>query len=338
MDTRNLRPALPLLVLFLVLPLALLASPAAWTQEADAPEDSQPAFRTGPSGSADGGGSAGEASPSSLTAAKALVLGAVEGITEYLPVSSTGHLLVAGRLLGLWRSAEEKAAADAYAVCIQLGAILAVFVISFPWIRRMARGLFGRDPGGLRLLGRLVLAVVPAALVGLLFEDRLKQYLFNVPAVTAAWVAGGLFILLALRKPGSAGGRALEDLGWDTALWIGLAQILALWPGVSRSLATLGAGILLGLSVPAAVEFSFLLGLVTLGGATIYEGVTKGREIVALFGWVNPLLGLAAAAATAFLAVRWMVGYLKQKSPVVFGWYRIGVGAAAAVLFAARLL
>jgi undecaprenyl-diphosphatase len=318
--------------------LLLLALPlGAWGQGAAgaaAEEDSAPAFRAGPAEQP----GAGDVFPAGLSAGKALLLGAIEGLTEYLPVSSTGHLLVAGRLLGLWQNEQAKAAADAYAVCIQLGAILAVFVISFPWIRRMVRGLFGRDAGGLRLLGRLVLASLPAALIGLAFEGRLKQYLFNVPAVAAAWVAGGLFILLVLRKPGSAGGRSLEDLDWRTALWIGLAQVLALWPGVSRSLATLGAGILLGLSVPAAVEFSFLLGLLTLGAATIYETFSKGREILALFGWVNPLLGLAAAALTAFLAVRWMVSYLNRKSPAVFGWYRLAAGAAAAVLLAVGVL
>ena len=315
---------------FLLLAL-LLASSAAWAQATE--EDSGPAFRAGPEQP-----EAAVSSPVGLSTGKALLLGAIEGLTEFLPVSSTGHLLVAGRLLGLWPNEQAKAAADAYAVCIQLGAILAVFVISFPWIRRMARGLFGRDPGGLRLLGCLALAFLPAAFIGLAFEGRLKQYLFNVPAVAAAWVAGGLFILLALRKAGSTAGRALEDLDWRTALWIGLAQVLAMWPGVSRSLATLGAGILLGLSVPAAVEFSFLLGLLTLGAATIYEAFTMGREIVALFGWINPLLGLAAAAVTGFLAVRWMVSYLNRKSPAVFGWYRLAAGAAAAALLAAGVL
>jgi undecaprenyl-diphosphatase len=332
METRLARPAFLLLALLLAL---LAAAPAAWAQTAapaEAGEDG-PAFRAGPELP-----EVAAAPPAGLGAGQALLLGVIEGLTEFLPVSSTGHLLVAGRLLGLWADERAKAAADAYAVCIQLGAILAVFVISFPWIRRMVRGLFGRDPGGLRLLGRLVLAFLPAALIGLAFEGRLKAYLFNVPAVAAAWVAGGLFILLALRKAGATAGRALEDLDWRTALWIGLAQVLAMWPGVSRSLATLGAGILLGLSVPAAVEFSFLLGLVTLGAATIYEGFSMGREIVALFGWVTPLLGLAAAAVTGFLAVRWMVSYLNRKSPAVFGWYRLAAGAAAAALLAAGVL
>jgi undecaprenyl-diphosphatase len=332
---------MPLVPLFLLL---LLAASGGWSQEmapggaaVESPAEEQPAFRA----ATEAGPEAESFTPAAgarLSAGQALLLGTVEGLTEYLPISSTGHLLVAGRFLGLGQDPQSKAASDAYAVCIQLGAILAVFVICFPWIRRMARGLVGQDPGGLHLLGRLALAFLPAALIGLAFEDRLKQHLFNVPSVAAAWVAGGLFILLALRKPGSAGGRALEDLGWDTALWIGLAQVLALWPGVSRSLATLGAGILLGLSVPAAVQFSFLLGLLTLGAATIYEALARGRQIVALFGWVHPLLGLAAAAVTAFLSVRWMIAYLNRKSPAVFGWYRIAAGAAAAALLAVGVL
>jgi len=327
MNSRTARIGLLILAL-------LLAAGGASAQATDSAEDSQPAFRAGPVAEPD------LSSPPAavLSIPKALLLGAVEGITEYLPVSSTGHLLVVGRLLGLWQNAQAKAAADAYAVCIQLGAILAVFVILFPWIRRMVRGLFGRDAGGLRLLGCLVVAFVPAALVGLFLEGRIKQVLFTVPAVAVAWVVGGLFILLVLRKPGSAGGQTLEDLRWDKALAIGLAQVLALWPGVSRSLTTMAAGILLGLSVPAAVEFSFLLGLVTLGTATVYEGVTKGRDIVALFGWVSPAIGLVAAAVTAFVAVRWMVAYLGKRSPAVFGWYRIGIGAAAAVLLAVGVL
>jgi undecaprenyl-diphosphatase len=328
----NARTARLALLLFALLP----ASWGAWAQAAGQ-ENSEPAFRAGNPVEAGQPGAQGTGG-APLSAGKALLLGAVEGLTEYLPVSSTGHLLVVGRLLGLGQDPQSKAASDAYAVCIQLGAILAVFVILFPWIRRMVRGLFGRDAEGLRLLGCLALAFLPAALFGLAFEDRLKQYLFNVPSVAAAWVAGGLFILLALRKPGSAGGRTLQELGWKTALWIGLAQVLALWPGVSRSLVTIGAGILLGLSVPAAVEFSFLLGLVTLGAATVYEALTKGRQIVALFGWLNPTLGLAAAAVTAFLAVRWMVSYLSKRSPAVFGWYRLAAGAAAAALLAIGVL
>jgi undecaprenyl-diphosphatase len=306
--------------LFLLL-AALLATAAAWP-------DQEPAFRAGNPALA-----ARLAQPA-MTGRQAVILGAVEGVTEFLPVSSTGHLLIVQRLLGLSRTAEQKSASDAYAICIQLGAILAVFVVSFGRIRRMVLGIFGRDPQGLRLLGKLAAAFVPAAVIGLFFEERLKRYLFGVWPIVAAWAVGGVFILLALRRKGSEGGRTLEELTWREALIIGIAQCFALWPGVSRSLATLGAAVLLGLSLPAAVEFSFLLGLVTLGAATIYEGLKQGRQIIALFGWANPVLGLVIAALTAFIAVRWMLGYLTKRSMAVFGWYRIGLaGLAAALLF-----
>ncbi len=279
------------------------------------------------------------ASPSDMSAARspmsalqAAALGAIEGITEFLPVSSTGHLLVAQKLMGMGDTPRSKDASDAYAICIQLGAILAVLLISFGRIRGMAMGVIGRDKNGLRLFINLVIAFVPAALIGFLLEDRLKQSLFDPPYVAAAWIIGGLFILLFMRKKGAEGGLSVDDMSWRHALIIGLAQIAALWPGVSRSLSTMAAGMLLGLSVSAAVEFSFLLGLVTLGAATVYEGFKRGPEIIAFFGWINPLIGLLVAGITAFIAVKWMISYLTRRSPAVFGWYRIALGVAAAAL------
>jgi undecaprenyl-diphosphatase len=271
-------------------------------------------------------------SQTTMSLPQALVLGAVEGITEFLPISSTGHLLVAERLLGIGKTGQARDAADAYAICIQLGAILAVFLVSFGRIKAMVSGIFGRNPQGLKLAGNLVVAFIPAAVIGFVLEDKIKQYLYGPWYIAVAWVVGGLFILLAMRKKGSEGGLALEGLTWQTALIIGLAQCAALWPGVSRSLATIAGGMLLGLSVSATVEFSFLLGLATLGAATIYEGIKRGPEIIALFGWVNPLIGIAAAAVTAFIAVRWMISYLKNNSPMIFGWYRIGIGIFVAAL------
>ncbi len=277
-------------------------------------------------------------SPSAMTVPQAAILGAVEGITEYLPVSSTGHLLVAQSLLGLWKTPEEKDASNAYAICIQLGAILAVFLIFFGRIRQMVLGIFGKDEKGLQLAFHLLVALVPAAVVGVLFESRIKEYLYGVWPIVAAWAVGGLFIILVMRRKGSEGGRALDEMTWQKALIIGLAQSLALWPGVSRSLATLASAMLLGFSVPAAVEFSFLLGLLTLGGATVFEGVDKGGLIVSTFGWVSPIVGLVVAAITAFLAVRWMISYLTRRSPVLFGWYRLGAAVAAAALALGGLL
>jgi undecaprenyl-diphosphatase len=276
-----------------------------------------------------------------LTLPKAIALGVIEGLTEFLPVSSTGHLAVAERLLGIGRTPAEKRAADSYAIVIQGGAILAVLVVSLGRIRAMLRGLVGKDRDGLRLLANLVVAFVPAAAIGLLTES-LRARLFGTWPIVGAWIVGGLAIL-ALVRARSAGvrggvaapeptGRALESLAWRQALLIGLAQAVAIWPGVSRSLVTIVAAMLIGLSVPAAVEFSFLLGLVTLGAATSYEVVKSGGEIIGSFGVVMPLVGFLVAAIFAFLAVRWMVGWLKKRSLSVFGWYRIGIGVVVGAL------
>jgi undecaprenyl-diphosphatase len=279
--------------------------------------------------------------PSALTLPKAIVLGVIEGLTEFLPVSSTGHLAVAERFLGIGRTPTEKRAADAYAIVIQGGAILAVLLVSLGRIRSMVRGLIGRDRDGLRLLANLVIAFLPAAVIGLLLEP-VRARLYGIWPIVGAWIVGGLFVLLLVRErsagvrtgaaaPATAG-KALEALTWRTSLVIGLAQAAAVWPGVSRSLATIAAGLLLGLSVPAAVEFSFLLGLLTLGAATGYEAVKSGGEIVAAFGVVTPVVGFVVAAVCAFAAVRWMVSWLKTRSLSVFGWYRIGLGVVVAAL------
>ncbi|MCX7031666.1 MAG: undecaprenyl-diphosphate phosphatase [Spirochaetes bacterium] len=285
--------------------------------------------------------------PSALTLPKVVVLGAIEGLTEFLPVSSTGHLTVAERFLGIGRTPAEKRAADSYTIVIQGGAILAVLLVSLGRIRSMIRGLFGRDREGLRLLANLAIAFVPAAVIGLLLEP-VRARLYGIWPIVGAWIVGGLLILLLVRErsagvranaaaPATAG-RPLESLTWRNAMVIGLAQAVAIWPGVSRSLVTIAAGLLLGLSVPASVEFSFLLGLLTLGAATGYEAVKSGGEIVAAFGVVTPIVGFAVAAVCAFIAVRWMVSWLKTRSLSVFGWYRIGIGAVVAALAIARLV
>jgi undecaprenyl-diphosphatase len=266
------------------------------------------------------------------------LLGLVEGLTEFLPISSTGHLAVVQELLGLTATAQEKEASDSFAICIQAGAILAVFLISFGRIRKMVSGISGRDKDGLKLLGNLAVAFVPAAIVGLLLEDRIKRYLCGVWPIAAAWLVGGIFILAVLNRRRLKEGTALESLSWQSALLVGLAQVIALWPGVSRSLVTIAGGLFVGLSVSAAVEFSFLLGLATLGAATVYEAVRRGHEIVQVFGWTAPAVGLVVAAVAAFAAVRWMVEYLRTRSLAVFGWYRIAAAAVVVILAAAGVL
>lgn len=256
----------------------------------------------------------------------AVVLGLVEGLTEFLPVSSTGHLTVVERLLDL-----RSDAADAYAIVIQGGAILAVLVLYRERLRIMVRGVGRRDPVGRRLVGAVGLAFVPAAAVGFVFGDAIKERLFGVGPVAAAWAAGGIVILVAARRI-DQGGTPLEGLGWWQAVVIGAAQMAALWPGVSRSLVTILVGVGVGLSLSAAVEFSFLLGFVTLGAATGYEVARRGGDIVATFGVVAPLTGFVVAFVAAVASVRWMVSYLRHGSLAVFGVYRLVVAALAVAL------
>lgn len=261
-----------------------------------------------------------------LTAADAIVLGVVEGITEFLPLSSTGHLMVTERLLGIGRSGVDKAAADAYAICIQAGAILAVLVLYRDRIRSMVRGAAGHDWVGRHLLAVLAAAFLPAAAVGLAFDGTIEKHLFGVGPVVAAWAIGGLAILLLAPRLG--GGRgALENLTIRQGLIIGGAQALALWPGVSRSLVTILAALAVGLALPAAIEFSFLLGLVTLGAATGYKALQDGTLIVDQFGLVAPVVGLVVAFASAVIAVRWMIGYLNRHDLRVFAGYRLAMSA-----------
>lgn len=266
----------------------------------------------------------------------AVMLGLVEGLTEYLPVSSTGHLLVASRLLGIGGDDRTQRALDAYAICIQSGAILAVLVLYRQRTSQLVKGALGRSPGGRHILVALAVAFAPAAVTGFLAGERVKSLLFGVVPVAVAWMAGGLFILGTRDRPWIRGGNlGLELIGVRQAAVIGLAQTVALWPGISRSLVTILAALCIGCSMKAAVEFSFLLGLVTLGAATAYEALRSGPEMIEVFGVAAPALGLVVAFAAALTSIRWMVGWLETRSLAVFGWYRLGIGAVVLLALAA---
>jgi len=280
---------------------------------------------------------------SELTAAKAVLLGVIEGVTEFLPVSSTGHLLVSGNLLGVGTNGDaSKAAADAYSIVIQGGAILAVFVLYFSRVRQIVMGLFGRDDDGRRLLVNLVIAFAPAAVIGLVAEGPIKRVLFGPWPVVAAWVAGGLVILWLSKRgtlaPDREGVRSLTDLTPRDAVIIGIAQAVAMWPGTSRSLVTIVAAALLGYSLAAAVEFAFVLGLLTLSAATVYDLLKHGDEITTAYGVGPPLIGFVTAFLAAVVAIRWMVGYLQSHSFAVFGWYRLAAASVTVVLIASGAL
>ena len=199
---------------------------------------------------------------------QAALLGLVEGITEYLPVSSTGHLILVESLLGL-DGADSKPAMDAFSIVIQGGAILAVLGLYWTRVLTMLRGLAGRDAAGLRLLVNLVVAFVPAAAVGAPLDHWIEARLFHPLPVLAALAGGGGF-MIALDRWWPRGERTIEQLDWRHALAIGAMQCGALWPGTSRSMVVIAGGILVGLRARDAAEFSFLLGLPTLGAACAY--------------------------------------------------------------------
>ena len=277
-----------------------------------------------------GGGS------NTLDAIDAVVLGIVEGLTEYLPISSTGHLLIAGRMLDLPSSGSAGESVKSYEIAIQFGAILAVLVLYRQRIRQMLEGLVGRNGDGRRLRAAVAVAFVPAAIVGVLTEKVVKDALFGTWPVVAAWIVGGVAIL-GMSRAGlltPTGGRPLETLGLRDGALIGLAQVLALWPGTSRSLVTIVAALLLGLSMSAALEFSFLLGLVTLSAATVYEALGSGQRMIDHFGIAVPLLGVLVAFVAAALSIKWLIGYLARHDLAIFGWYRIFIAALTIVLVA----
>lgn len=260
---------------------------------------------------------------------QALILGLVEGITEYLPVSSTGHLLIAQRLLGI----DEGAAANAYAIAIQAGAIVAVLGTYRQRVAAMARGVVGQDTAGRNLALCIVAAFIPAGVLGFLFNDAIEAYLFGAKPIIAAWVAGGIIILALSRWIARhREGADLASLTWRAAVVIGFIQAIAMWPGVSRSLVTILGGLAVGLSMAAAVEFAFLLGVVTLTAASAYSMLKSGDGMLVAYGWPALLTGFFAAWISAALAVKWMVAWLNRHGLALFAWWRFAAAAAAAWL------
>ncbi len=276
---------------------------------------------------------------------QAFLLGIIEGITEYLPISSTGHLLVAQHLMGIGTASPlDKAAADTFAICIQGGAILAVIGLYYKRVLQMIRGVLGMDAEGLKLALCIVVGFLPAAVIGVLANDWIEAKLFGTWPVVAAWIIGGVLILTAAwwarRGPGRGGGRELLEMTWKMALVIGFLQCVAMWPGTSRSLMTIVGGLLVGLSVRAAVEYSFLLGVLTLTAATAKKAVWKVHDLDAAYdvwfggaklmwnhyGAMPLVVGVIAATVSAAVAVKWLVSYLQSHGLSVFGWYRIATG------------
>ena len=240
-------------------------------------------------------------------------------------------------LLDIGQTDETEDAADTFAIAIQAGAIVAVVLLYRRRLVAMAQGALGRDPTGRSVLVAIAIAFLPSAIVGLALEDFIKDELFDIGPVIAAWAVGGVVILFLASRLGT-GLRELESMHTRDAFLIGLVQILALWPGVSRSLVTIIAALLLGYTMGAAVEFSFLLGLVTLTAATGYELLRNGDELFDTFGTLDPLIGFVVAFVAAVIAVRWLVSYISRHGIAIFGWYRLAIAALALVLGATDAL
>jgi len=241
----------------------------------------------------------------------ALILGVVEGLTEFLPISSTGHLILASDLLG---ANDERG--KVFDIAIQTGAILAVI-----WEYR-AR-FFRVDP---KLWLNLIVAFIPAAVLGLAFGAYIKAHLFSAVPVASAFIVGGLIILFVERKKLSFRVDGTEAMTWLDALKVGIAQCFALIPGTSRSGATIIGGMLFGLSRRAATEFSFFLAVPTLLAAGAYD-MWKNRALFAARDLPMFAVGLAAAFACAFIVIRWLIRYVATHDFRPFAWYRIVFGA-----------
>src|SRR5450830_1060794 len=259
---------------------------------------------------------------------KALIMGIVEGLTEFLPISSTGHLILAGSLLHFASPAFPKEKVDVFEIVIQAGAILAVCWEYRARIASVIGGLFS-DRKAQRLVINLIIAFLPAAILGFLFSAKIKALLFAPLPVAVAFIVGGLIILWVERRQQ---GRfsytridTVDDMTPLDAFKVGCAQALALIPGTSRSGATIIGGMMFGLSRKAATEFSFFLAIPTLLAATVYS-VYKERAMLSMADL--PLFGIGGFAAfvSAFLCVRWLLRYISSHDFTIFAWYRIVFG------------
>ncbi len=297
-----------------------------------------------------------------LSYTDAIILGLVEGITEYLPVSSTGHLIITNALLGLDGDTPVKdkngqpilvkedgierpytigEAAYAYVIVIQAGAIAAVVLLYWRTLFSILLGFLGKDKNGRKLAINLIAAFMPAAVLGLLLDDLIESVLGdNILAVAGALIVGAIVMLIVERwrhhgKKGAVSpedGPGLTELTLGKSMMIGFFQCFAMWPGTSRSMATIVGGYLAGLSPAHAAEFSFLLGLITLTAASGYKFVSDGSEMLGALNIGPVLIGCIVAFISAALAVKWLVGYLSKHGLALFAWYRIALAIIIFVL------
>lgn len=257
--------------------------------------------------------------PDSHLLISALILGIVEGLTEFLPVSSTGHLILAGQLLGF---NDDKG--KVFEIVIQFAAILAVV---WEYRARLFHAVFTitKEAKSRQLAINLVVAFLPSAILGFLFLKQIKAYLFNPFVVATAFIVGGLLILRAERREHTIKAETIDDMTWQDALKVGFAQALAMIPGTSRSGATIIGGLFFGLSRLAAAEFSFFLAIPTMFAATLYD-VYKHRDLFSAEDISLFAVGSTVSFISAFFAVRGLIRFISRHDFTVFAWYRIAFG------------
>lgn len=255
----------------------------------------------------------------------AILLGILEGLTEFIPVSSTGHLLLVGHFLGF------NSAGNTFEVVIQIGAVLALVVLYFQRLWG-AVATAGHDPASRKFILSIIIAAIPAVLLGVLMHDLIKTVLFETPMLIAIMLILGGFVLLYVERL-----KLREDhvdamrLPLKTALGIGLFQCLSLIPGTSRSGSTIVGALLLGVSKRAAAEFSFFLSIPMMFGVFGYD-LVKNRDVLDFTALWEIALGLLFAFLTALIVVRWVLNYVSNKGYALFGWWRIIVGSAAMIV------
>jgi undecaprenyl-diphosphatase len=257
----------------------------------------------------------------------AILLGIVEGLTEFLPISSTGHLILADRLLGL-----EGPESKLFDIVIQLGAILAVCWVYRERLFHAVTGLLS-EPSAQRFVGNIVIAFLPAAVAGVFLYRIIKDYLFSPWVVAVSLIVGGILILVIERVRPRPRINEVEGMSLSTALLVGCCQVLAMIPGVSRAGATIMGALMLRVDRPAATEFSFFLAIPTMLGATVYD-LYKNRAILSFDGAVLIVIGFVVAFIAALFVVRRLVDFVSRHGFGVFAWYRIVLGAIALVALA----
>ena len=253
---------------------------------------------------------------------KAAIMGIVEGITEFLPISSTGHLILASELMNFWT----KEKSDVFVIAIQMGAIAAVIYEYWSRLWGAATGMFTGEEQGKRLGVGLILASIPIVLVGLTFGQTVKAFLFNDVAIAIGLIVGGLIIIWIEKNPPVVKAEEVEDMSYKDMIWIGLIQVLSLIPGTSRSGATIIGAMYLGVSRKAATEFSFFLGIPVIIGAGLLDLYQSYDVFETSQDWAVLTTGLVVSFVSALILIRVLVAYVAKRDFMIFAWYRIFSG------------